>query len=211
MTSIGGVKHNFVAPSIPYHSRRYSTPNLEVQDRIAANKFITPMPPKARRHSIVSFTDLSKAPVKKISNHRLYRHSISEGSTVNIRKRLNFDVLDGKRKMDPLLSALHNNDLAVPFSELDVACVNNHKKKRVKFSDDIQSSPAPETPISDPNFRSIIKKPAVFKTEKDNFTKLVGKDNKTSIKNLFNIGQTEEKDPIFRMRKSARNLTLLWQ
>ena len=178
-------------PPLP-SNRRHTIANIVP---CMSSQFVTPRQPKGRRHSLVSFTDLEKAPMKKECKQQPRRFSVANlnlKDSSNIRKRLDFDVLGGKRKMNPLLSALHSkNDLAVPFADLDV--VGSNIKKRVKFVDEVVLSEAPETPVLDPSFRPT-KKPLNLNNMASIFTDLKGQEGKrfTAVKSLFNMDRNVE-------------------
>jgi len=207
--------------------RRHSSFDVPVlRTEVNINKFITPMPPRTRRGSMVPLSELNKAPVKKVKpSYRRYSTTDLVIPRASICKRLNFDVLEGPKKLNKrnsaLMSALHsNNDLAVPFSELDVEC--NRSAKRVKFSDEIleSSSPPPETPVLDPSFRTIFKKPSP-QVSGSKFTKLTPAMHKLTpmprrlkVGKLFDLGSpsTNVKQDItklgnLRKQKSVRNLS----
>lgn len=192
--------------------RRHTCANIRIAElQYEEDCFITPAASKTRRRSVFPYTDLVKAPVKEKICRRFSSPEMLSKDRFSIRKKLNFDALDGstkKRSMNPLLVALHSNDLAVPFSELEVG--NGRSAKRVKFDDEVITSPVPETPVFNPTVRTLksdLKTPICT----DSFTKLTDPfGRKLDVKRLFNIGTTPNKDDKTQARPSARNLTLMW-
>ena len=164
--------------------------------------FITPMPPKSRRQSLAPIFDLANAPIKK-DNLKQRRYSAEEMTSQkrsHIRKRLDFDSVEdgGRKRSSAFMAALHNNDLAVPFSELDVC---NRSAKRVRFHDEVSTSPVPETPVYDSSFR--------FGTTSDtSYTKLSDPMMKeTFTPKLFNTEKSSIDKLCGTRKRSARNLS----
>jgi len=168
--------------------------------------FVTPLPSIPRRYSL---TVLS-TPVKK-EKQKYRRFSIPElplRDQSTIRKRLDFNIIDGsKKRLSPLLIALHSNDLSVPFSDLDVC---TRSAKRVKFEDEASSSPMPETPVFNSRIRA--KKEIKVGNFSSAYTKLsdpVGLQ--IDAKKLFSMDETSyTKTNLTATRRTARNLTELW-
>ena len=171
--------------------------------------FITPMPPKSRRQSLAPIFDLANAPIKK-DNLKQRRYSAEEMASQkrsHIRKRLDFDSVEdgGRKRSSAFMAALHNNDLAVPFSELDVC---NRSAKRVRFHDEVSTSPVPETPVYDSSFRFGNKCIQSATTSDTSYTKLSDPMMKeTFTPKLFNTEKSSIDKLCGTRKRSARNLS----
>ena len=159
--------------------------------------------------------DLDKAPLKK-TRSRLPKR-LSDGQVPSkICKRLDFSEVEGakskKKRIRPFMSALYYQDLAIPFSDLDMApdVENERDFKRIRTCDDeIITSPVPETPTYDWKFNFASSTP---RPDTNMFTKLSGPSGlMLNSKNLFN-NLTSSPDLLKKNLKStntARNLNLM--
>jgi len=191
--------------------------NLNLQYHYASEENMTT--PLIYQGGQDSHEDLMRAPLRKKATENNRLRFKKDDSTV--RKKLNFDSLEAiecerKGSKSLSMSALHNNDLAVPFSELDFVAVCSRVAKRVKHDDEIEKSPAPETPIYDSCFRNN-SETAKFNCNSTSFTDIcdpAGK-RKINIDNLFNTTgdvfqcNTMNRE-IMTSRNPIRNLTAMW-
>lgn len=194
------------------HSRRHSSADLRRNDLISFHKYRTPQAPVRRKTFDVIMKDLENAPIKK-QKSRTRRASMPQLSTEGLNaicKRLDFgEEVVSRKRMHPFMSALHYNDVAIPFSELELACPRT--AKRVRFSDETISSPIPETPTYESGFR-VTKK--TQSTNSESFTKITGPlGMQVNAKNLFQgsfSSPCSSKD-IPMTKTPARNLNLFLQ
>lgn len=194
------------------YSRRHSSAEVSRSDLLNFQQmYSTPQAPLRHKSIDAILKDLVNAPIKK-QKHLLPRRSSmpqlhSEGRNT-ICKRLDFsetgEVGPSKKRMHPMMTALHYNDIAVPFSELEVACPMR-KAKRVRFSDETTTSPVPETPTYNCGLRN-------QKTQMkcDSFTKITGplgmQVNAKSLFKDFSSPRTSKSNSF--SKTPARNLNL---
>jgi len=159
--------------------------------------------------------DLDKAPLKKPRSR--FPKRLSSGQITNkICKRLDFSEVEGaniqKKRIRPFMSALHCQDLAIPFSDLEMASDledgRDSKKIRMCDDDEVITSPVPETPTYDWKFTFA----STPRLDTNMFTKLSGPSGGIlNSKNLFH-NLTSSPDLLKKTLKStntARNLNLM--
>jgi len=179
--------------------------------------------PIESRNDRSTFLDLDRAPQKKkfsISRRNLAGSQFGNKTC----KRLDFTNIgnnegrDIKKKSRMLMTALHSNSLALPFSELEKSFLDEEnkdeereaKKPRI-LNESILTSPAPETPTDD--WRFDFSKPTTTPySNKESFTKLsLGCGRLPSSKNLFdnlNSSPSLLKETL-KSKSTARNLNLM--